>query len=244
VTFPRLSISLALAYLTVMAWAGGVSASRVSAGSHGLVVARLGSPPLSDAAAARRVVPSDWEPRPQNDAANAATPNPAELAAFHRQNDEPYSHWVTGDYRGTTDEIIQWAAAKWGLRPDLLRAVAAVETWWYMSFVGNDGSSFGLFQVRTPYHCRGPLVCGLFRHDTAFNADYYASIIRSYYDGTQRWLNTVSGNGASYRAGDLWGSIGYWAAGRWHVAAGAAYAAHVRADLAQRSWAQPNFVGR
>jgi hypothetical protein len=87
---------------------------------------------------------------------------------------------VTGHYRGSTDQIIQWAAAKWGLSPDLLRAVAAVETWWYMSYVGNDGSSFGLFQVRTPYHCVGATVCGLFRHDTAFNADYYASIIRSY----------------------------------------------------------------
>jgi hypothetical protein len=53
----------------------------------------------------------------------------------------------------------------------------------------------------------------------------------------------VSGNGAPYRAGDLWGAVGYWAAGRWHVPAGAAYVAHVQADLAERVWAQPNFVG-
>jgi autotransporter family porin len=236
--------SALLAVLACAAVIGLCAAASASSPGAGLVVARPGSPPLSDAAAARRVVPSSWEPRPQNAAANASVPTSAQLAAFHRQNVEPYSRWVTGDYRGTTDEIIQWAAAKWGLRPDLLRAVAAVETWWVMSFVGNDGTSFGLFQVRTPYHCRGPVVCGLFRHDTAFNADYYGSIIRSYYDGRQTWLNTVSGNGAAYTAGDLWGSIGYWAAGRWHVAAGAAYASHVRADLAERAWAQPNFVGR
>ena len=55
-----------------------------------------------------------------------------------------------GRFRGTTDEVIQWAAAKWGLAPDLVRAVAAKETWWRMSHVGDNGDSFGLFQVRRP----------------------------------------------------------------------------------------------
>jgi hypothetical protein len=220
-----------------------LSPALVRASQGGLVLVPIGTPPLSDAQAARLVGPGDWEPRPTNSADNDRVPSAAELAAFHAQNSEPYSKWVNGDYRGTTDQIIQWAAAKWGLNPNLLRAVAAVETWWHMSFVGNEGSSFGLFQVRTPYHCQGPVVCGLFQHDTAFNADYYCSIIRSYYDGVQTWLNTVSGNARPYRAGDLWGAVGYWAAGRWHVAAAEAYVAHVRSDLAQRVWTQPNFVG-
>ena len=93
---------------------------------------------------------------------------------------------------------MQWAGAKWGLAPDLVRAVAAKETWWRMSHVGDNGDSFGLFQVRRPYHCRGTRICGLFRHDAALNADYWGSIIRSYFDGRQTWLNTVSGNGARY----------------------------------------------
>jgi hypothetical protein len=227
---------LALCAMPATALAGG--------SQERLVRVAVGTHPLSDAQASRLVGPGDWEPRPANSADNHRVPSAVQLTAFHRQNSEPYSKWVTGDYRGTTNQIIQWAAAKWGLDPDLLRAVAAVETWWDMSFVGNEGSSFGLFQVRTPYHCQGPVVCGLFQHDTAFNADYYCSIIRSYYDGDQTWLNTVSGNGRPYSAGDLWGAVGYWAAGRWHVAAAEAYVAQVRRDLAQRVWAQPFFVGR
>jgi hypothetical protein len=164
--------------------------------------------PLTDAKAAAKVHRSSWEPRPKNAGATHRMPTAAQLRAFRGQSDQPYSRWVTGRFRGTTDEVIQWAAAKWGLSPNLVRAVAAVETWWRMSHVGDAGDSFGLFQVRRPYHCRGSLVCGLFRHDAPLNADYYASIIRSYYDGKQTWLNTVSDNGAPYTAGDLWGSIG------------------------------------
>jgi hypothetical protein len=38
---------------------------------------------------------------------------------------------VDGQFIGTTDEIIQWAACKWGLPDDLLRAVATRESTWY-----------------------------------------------------------------------------------------------------------------
>ena len=133
----------------------------------------------------------------------------------------PYARYVTGRFTGTTDEVIQWAARKWGFKPDLLRAVATVESWWRMSTVGDNGDSFGLFQVRRPFHCTEP-VCEQFRGDAALNADYYGGILRSYYDGRQRWLNTVAGeNGKRYRRGDLWGSVGAWFSGRWWNDAGA-----------------------
>jgi len=173
--------------------------------------------------------------RPGNAAANRSTPSAAQLSVFRRQSNMPYARWVTGHFTGSTDEIIQWAARKWGFAPDLFRAVAAVESWWRMSTVGNGGTAYGLFQVRRPYHCQGQ-VCSWFAHDTAFNADYYGAILRSYYDGTQTWLNTVSGNGARYTAHDLWGSVGFWAAGRWHVAAGETYDRQVRGYLSQRVW--------
>ena len=223
---------------------GLVVPSAAHADRTGMVKVKLGSRPLSDRQAAKRVRGS-WEPRPQNEAANHRMPTKRELRLFRRQNTaNPYKKWVTGHYTGTTDQIIQWAAAKWGLSADFLRAEAAVETWWVMSFVGNEGSAFGLLQVREPYHCKGAVVCGLFRNDTAMNADYYGAIIRSYFDGKQTWLNTVSGNGRRYRKGDFWGSVGYWAAGRWHVAAGDAYVAQTKRYLRDRVWAQPNFVGK
>ena len=113
-----------------------------------------------------------------------------------RRSDMPYARYVNGRFRGTTDEIIQWAAYKWGFRPSVLRAVATVESWWHQSAVGDNGDSFGLFQVRRPYHCWD--ACRIARDSTAFNADYYGGILRAYFDGKMDWLNTVE-RGREYR---------------------------------------------
>jgi len=198
---------------------------------------RVGTPVLSDQAAARLVHRSSWEPRADNAATNRRVPSPADLAYFRAHSQMPYKDQVTGAFTGTTDEIIQWAAYKHGLEPNLLRAVAAVESWWHMSTNGDDGDSFGLFQIRRPYHCCDFLAAG----DTAFNADYYGAIIRSYYDGRERWLDTVSGNGSRYRPGDLWGSVGAWFSGRWHDPGAERYVAKVKRYLRERVWRRPGF---
>ena len=126
--------------------------------------------------------------------------------------------------------------AQVGFAPDLLRAVATVESWWRMSTVGDNGDSFGLFQGRRPFHCSEP-VCAQFRDDAALNADYYGWILRAYYDGRQRWLNTVAGeNGRRYRRGDLWGSIGAWFSGRWWNPPARGYIREVKRRLANRTW--------
>src|SRR5947209_8143911 len=195
----RVPICLGIA---VLALAPAASAERLVLRSH-----QRG--PLSDAAAAALVHRSSWEPRTDNGATRYRMPTKAQLRVFWKQSQMPYARYVTGHFTGRTDEIIQWAALKWGFAPDLLRAVASVESWWKMPTNGDNGDSFGLFQVRRPYHCQG-VVCNWFRDDAALNADYYGAILRSYYDGVQTWLNTVSGNGARYRARDLWDSVGAW----------------------------------
>ncbi len=189
-------------------------------------------PALTDAAAASMVVHSSWEPRSDNYQANHTVPTASQLRYFRDHDSMPYARYVTGHYRGTTDEIIQWAAHKWNLSVNLMRAVAAVETWWHGSFVGDGGYAFGLYQLDVRYHCCGDLA----RNSTAFAADYYGAIIRTYYDGLETWLNTVSGNGRPYRAHDLWGSVGYWASGRWHDAGAEAYVQKVKQDEAQQVW--------
>jgi hypothetical protein len=202
-----------------------------------LELPRLRMPALPDRAAARLVHRSSWEPRPDNAAPNKHAPSAADLAYFRAHSEMPYKGRVSGAFSGTTDEIIQWAAYKHGLDPDLLRAVAAVESWWHMSTNGDNGDSFGLFQIRRPYHCCDFLAA----NDSAFNADYYGAIIRSYYDGRQTWLNTVSGNGARYRAGDLWGSVGAWFSGRWHDPGAEQYVGKVKRYLRERVWRKPGF---
>lgn len=44
---------------------------------------------------------------------------------------------VTGNFTGTTDEILQWAACKWGNDEDIVRAQAARESWWQMTAKGD-----------------------------------------------------------------------------------------------------------
>jgi hypothetical protein len=198
----------------------------------------VGSRPRSDEAAAKLVHRSRWEPRPGNRIANRTVPSRRQLRSFRRRSDMPYKRRVTGHYRGTTDEIIQWAARKHGIDTNVMRAVAVVESWWHMSMIGDAGDSFGLYQIRRPYHCCPYLA----RHSTAFNADYYGAIIRAYYDGRQTWLNTVP-RGRDYAAGDLWGSVGAWFSGRWHDAAAEGYIAKVKRALAQRTWRTREFGG-
>jgi len=44
-----------------------------------------------------------------------------------------------------------------------------------------------------------------------------------------------------YHAGDLWGCVGRWFAGRWHTAPARRYVAHVKKYLRKRIWATPDF---
>lgn len=96
-----------------------------------------------EAACARRVRRSTWEPRPDNAVANATMPDVAAVhasfvarpVAVQGAYDERWDTWllqrVTGHFAGTTDEVFQWAACKWGLNDNLLRAMAVRESNWY-----------------------------------------------------------------------------------------------------------------
>jgi hypothetical protein len=214
-----------------------VFASPASAASLGSVsVKEPGSDPLSDAQAAARVNESDWEPRRNNSRANRRRPSDDQLRDFRRRSEMVNRFDVTGNYRGTTDEILQWAARKWGFDPDLFRAVAAVESYWNMSAVGDGGLSFGIFQMKRTYHCCPPLSSKY----TAFNADYYGAILRAYYDGKQKWLNDVE-RGERYGPGDLWGSVGSWYAGRWRTPEALGYIRRVQSTLKDEPWRERGF---
>jgi hypothetical protein len=91
-----------------------------------------------------RVHRSTWEPRPQNAAPNhtvpAATAVAASFSARHRSMGagtyaKRWDSWllprVKGNFTGTTDEIFQWAACKWGLKDNMLRGIAVRESTWF-----------------------------------------------------------------------------------------------------------------
>ena len=168
---------------------------------------------------------------------------------------------IDGGFTGTTAEILRWTACKWGIDEDIVAAQAAVESWWRQGTLGDWGTdpagcapghgigadkvvgkcpqSFGILQNRYPYELSSwPGIA----QSTAMNADTAYGIWRACFDGYELWLNDVEHSG-HYAAGDAWGCVGRWYAGRWHNAAAEQYVAKVRDYLNRRVWEQADFLG-
>ncbi len=203
----------------------------------------------SDATCAALVRPAA-EVRPGNAVFNRTKGNGAAQSGFFAR--------VDGDFAGTTDEIIQWEACKWGIDEDIVRAQTYKESSWNQSAAGDfttdssrcvpghppgtDGrsgqcpESIGLMQVRYPYWGASfPMAT----NSSAYNLDEALAARRSCFEGNETWLNTVGGN--PYSAGDLWGCVGLWFAGRWHTAEADTYVTAVQDILNQRVWQKPGF---
>jgi hypothetical protein len=202
----------------------------------------------SDAQCAREVAPNSWEPRPQNASANQTNVY-AQGFRFHSSYFDDfapaYGARVTGNFSGTTDQILRWAACKWGFDEDTVRAQAEIESDWAQSMLGdcNRGptqpqtqgcASVGILQVKgadIP-----PTEVGTWPAawtSTAFNVDYAMANRRLCFEGKETWLLDFS---PTYKAGDLWGCIGNWFSGRWHDAGADSYIQQVQAAKAARIW--------
>ncbi len=209
----------------------------------------------SAASCAARVRHSSWEPRAENRVANQTVPKqPVQLASSfpftaHWQNN--YRPRIKGNYRGTTDEIIQWAACKWGWSDNVVRAQVVIESHWRQSTRGDfeprsnghcvfDSSvdpcptSFGISQVKWYYHpevnssAASNSSYPAIRTSTAFNLDVLLAEMRGCYDG----LSTYLGN----TRGDMWGCLGVWFSGSWHSGSGDNYSQRVQGALADKEW--------
>lgn len=130
--------------------AGPIFLSESAAGS--------GSYPLSDAAAAGMVQRSP-EVRPDNSVFNNTKPTSSQLQnvqslSYMNSNGNYLLHRADGQYTGTTDEILQWGAYKWGFDPNLIRAEAVDESSWYQNEIGDigNGVSLGILQIKSKYY--------------------------------------------------------------------------------------------
>ena len=59
---------------------------------------------------------------------------------------------ISGAFTGTTEEILRWAACKWGIARNIVFAQAAVESWWQQDELGDWGTQAGRCP---PGHGRG-----------------------------------------------------------------------------------------
>jgi autotransporter family porin len=196
---------------------------------------------------------------PENRASNNV-PNHTVGHATAADPGNPFTARVTGNMTGSTDEIIQWIACKWGIAEDIVRAQVAKESWWHQDTLGDwtsDGSvcapqhpigadgrpgqcpeSIGLMQDRTQY--MRPWIDDALA-SSAYNMDIAYSIWRNCFEGNETWLNTVE-RGKQYAAGDAWGCVGRWFSGRWYTQPANDYVGGVQDYFNRRIWTTSDFA--
>ena len=236
----------------------------------------LGATLPSETDCASRVRRSSWEPRPDNFAANHRVPTPAQIAAIApwttsfqgiqlNARADTIRKQITGTFTGTTYEILQWVACKWGIDEDIVRAQAVVESSWDQSQLGDlatekslcppgsgypgswNGSScyqsYGILQMKySNFRSTWPMS----RDDTAFNAEYAYGEFRVCYEGWATYLSDRDHDKPlpgypHYHAGDVWGCIGRWYSGNWYDQDAINYIDLVKTALANNMWRQPGF---
>ena len=220
----------------------------------------------SEQECAARVKRSSWEPRSDNTPANQHVPTQEQTARLTPWNEtigvDPKANnlllQITGNFTGTTDEILQWAACKWGIDENIVRAEAVVESNWHQNFRGDytnaksycppgtwDGQgcyqSYGLLQLKYYYF---QSAWPMSRDDTAFNVEYVLGVIRTCFEGWTTYLNEFPSplpGYAAYHAGDIWGCLGRWYSGRWYTQNAVNYIQQVKTALADKAWLQAGF---
>ena len=97
---------------------------------------------------------------------------------------------------------------------------------------GGCYQSYGILQVKWMYN---QSAWPMSRDDTAFSAEYTYGMIRACYEGDMTWL----GNG--YKAGDIWGCLGFWYSGNWYSADAQTYVNSVKARYNNQDWLSAGF---
>jgi hypothetical protein len=129
------STTTAATTTTTTTTAAATTTTIAPAPSGRFVTLPVGSALPSGAECAARVRPAA-EVRSVNTAANN---NRGSRANANNRNDWNGFDRVDGNFAGTTDELIQWAACKWGIDEDIARAQIAKESWWHQSANGDNG---------------------------------------------------------------------------------------------------------
>jgi hypothetical protein len=243
--------------------------------------------PLSDGAAAA-LVTHQTEDRPYNAipyvigatryaAANEYVPTRSQIQRFRRSrvsdgqsvsHFNPYFNYVDGRdglRQPSTDDLIQWAAHKWGIPEGWLRAEYVQESFWSALAQGDEAKVSPGWYSRYPVQARVPRSNRVYQslgitqvkwipdgsvgagteplrwESTAFNIDYQAATVRFYYDNPQGRRSAWRDSG--YRACQKWNSIGGWFEPfPWGNEGQQHYIEAVRQHLAGRDWATRSFA--
>jgi hypothetical protein len=185
------------------------------------------------------------EVRPENDELNTVTGGPSvDIDGADEFWNDALAPRITGNFAGTTEQILRWGACKWGFDEDITRARAFTESTWVADKTGDDTDdpalcelidktapcpqSFGLLQVKSTVHTGTfPTVT----ESSAYGVDYAMAWLRACYEGSFTWLDDER-----YAAGDELGCAGVWFSGEWFDQPANDYVGEVRFHLEKRSW--------
>jgi hypothetical protein len=208
---------------------------------------------------------------------NTYVPSTAELRAFRTSRTSagqpvrafnPYFRYVDGRpglRHPSTDDLIQWAAHKWGIPEDWLRAQYMRESFWNAFQLGDRNlvspswysryprqaripgghdvyQSLGITQVKwVPDGSVGPGSEPLRWKSSAFNVDFQAAMVRFYFDNPNG-ARSAWGDG-SYAPCQRWNSIGGWFEPYpWGNPGQQDYVHLVQQHLSGRDWTAASFV--
>jgi hypothetical protein len=203
----------------------------------------------------------NFEPRPDNNPANHTTPSDdlSNMRTTSNNGGAPSGAFdrVDGNFTGTTDEILQWGACKWGFDEDLVRAIAANETWWRQPAHGDFTTNTSLCPSGANYHDGGcDLTYGILQikstdfsgtfpdsqNSTAFTVDYKLAYQRACFEGRIGYLSNRSSDYPSSDQNDmLWGCVDQWYTGTWWNGSDDKYLSETRSELAQKPWLRSDF---
>lgn len=196
-------------------------------------------------------VGSGRETVPENTTANHSVPTDLRLPPWPDYWDPAVKRLfvprIDGRYSGTTDQILVWGACKWGISPDVVRAMAMAESSWRQSKVGDYvydpalcvggdtvpcPTSFGILQIK---HVFRPGSWPYSQLDTAFNVDYALAVLRGCFEG---WVTYLGAGRVDYAdpAGDLRGCVGWHFSGNWKDDMAIAYVQRVQNELDAHYW--------
>ncbi len=213
-----------------------------------------GSELPDDAQCAEQVLIDDWDEfRPENAEANAVVGVPEPQDGVELAIDGADEFWnaelaprITGNFSGTTEQILRWGACKWGFDEEVTRARAVTESSWLMTTAGDStedpelcslieldapcAQSYGLLQVKGTVHTG---TYPLSSQSSAFGVDYAMAWLRACYEGSFTWLGEEN---PDYEPGDEFGCVGAWFSGNWLDEPAKTYIDEVRGHLANRTW--------
>jgi hypothetical protein len=223
-----------------------------------------------DATCAALVHRSSWEPQHldnENDAPNHTVPTANQLQALTPWNSA--NAWdnraltleqrISGAFTGTTDEILQWVACKWGFNEDDVRAEAVRSSDWAQTLdtdwtteptsacppdadtrpqagVTQCAQTYGMYQVVWQYH---ESAWPMYRDSTPFHVDYVFALRRACFEGWGTGQITISDT--PFTVGDEWGCMGAHFSGGWYDTGAKIYIAGVMGQVASRAWTRPGF---